>query len=93
MFEVVELIDTEVIAFRDGVGVLEIDDGVGGGANGVAWFAKTKTKLYIWRYNFSEFQFHEKNFHPSACKKILICSAILKNIKKYSQIILFCFEN
>ena len=69
MFEVVELIETEVIAFRDGVGVLEIDDGVGGGANGVAWFAKTKTKLYIWRYNFREFQFHEFFLRPSACKK------------------------
>ena len=39
------------------------------------------------------FNFTKNFLHPSACKKILICSAILKNIKKYSQIILFCFEN
>ena len=51
MLEVVELIETEVIAFRDGVGVLEIDDGVGGGANGVAWFAETKQN-HIWRFSF-----------------------------------------
>ena len=53
MLEVVELIETEVIAFRDGVGVLEIDDGVGGGANGVAWFAETKQN-HIWRFSFSK---------------------------------------
>ena len=34
--EVVELIETEVIALKEGVGVLEIEDGVGGGATGGA---------------------------------------------------------
>ena len=36
MVEVVELIETEVMALKEGVGVLDIDDGVGGGGIGVA---------------------------------------------------------
>ena len=92
MFEVVELIETEVIAFRDGVGVLEIDDGVGGGANGVAWFAKTKKQNYIFGYIISG-NFNFTNFF---CVLLLVKNNYINVVpfqkKNYSQIILF-FKN